>query len=42
MQRNHCLAQSISKAVWSSFVTKLTYEAEWLGKTILKIGQFLC
>jgi putative transposase len=40
MQRNHCLAQSISDAAWSSFVTKLTYKAEWLGKTILKIGQF--
>ena len=39
MQRNHYLAQSISDAAWSSFVTKLTYKAEWLGKTILKIGQ---
>lgn len=40
MQKNHCLAQSISDAGWSSFVTKLEYKAEWFGKTILKIGRF--
>jgi putative transposase len=40
MQKNHCLAQSISDAGWSSFITKLEYKAEWLGKTILKIGRF--
>lgn len=40
MQKNHCLAQSISDAAWSSFVTKLEYKAEWFGKTILRIGQF--
>jgi len=40
MQKNHCLAQSISDAGWSSFVTKLEYKAEWLGKNILRIGQF--
>lgn len=40
MQKNHCLAQSISDADWSSFVAKFTYKVEWLGKTILKIGQF--
>ena len=39
MQKNHCLVQSISDAGWNSFVTKLTYKAERLGKTILKIGQ---
>jgi putative transposase len=38
--KNHCLAQSISDAGWSSFVTKLEYKAEWLGKTILRIGRF--
>jgi putative transposase len=40
MVKNHCLAQSISDAGWSNFVTKLEYKAEWLGKTILKIGRF--
>ncbi|MDM7919288.1 MAG: RNA-guided endonuclease TnpB family protein, partial [Methanosarcina sp.] len=40
MVKNHCLAQSISDAAWSSFVTKLEYKAEWFGKTILRIGQF--
>ena len=40
MIKNHCLAQSISDAGWSSFVTKLEYKAEWLGKTILRIGRF--
>lgn len=40
MIKNHCLAQSISDAGWSAFVTKLEYKAEWYGKTILRIGQF--
>ena len=40
MVKNHCLAQSISDAGWSSFVTKLEYKAEWIGKTILRIGRF--
>jgi putative transposase len=40
MVKNHCLAQSISDAGWSSFVTKLTYKANRLGKTILRIGRF--
>jgi putative transposase len=40
MIKNHCLAQSISDAGWSSFVDKITYKAEWYGKTILRIGQF--
>ena len=40
MIRNHCLAQSISDVSWSGFINKLTYKAEWFGKTILKIGRF--
>jgi putative transposase len=40
MVKNHNLAQSISDSAWSSFVTKLEYKAEWLGKTVLRIGQF--
>lgn len=40
MVKNHCLAQSISDASWSTFVTMLEYKADWYGKNILRIGQF--
>jgi putative transposase len=40
MLKNHCLAQAISDASWSSFVEKLEYKAEWYGKTVLHIGRF--
>lgn len=40
MIKNHCLAQAISDASWSSFVEKVTYKAEWYGKTTLQIGRF--
>lgn len=40
MMRNHKLAQAIGDSAWSSFVLKLTYKAEQVGKTILKIGMF--
>lgn len=40
MVKNHCLAQAISDAAWSSFVTKIEYKAEWAGKIVLRIGRF--
>lgn len=40
MMRNHKLAQAIGDSAWYGFVQKLTYKAEWFGKTILKIGMF--
>ena len=40
MIKNHHLAQAIGDSAWSSFVTKLEYKSEWLGKTIRMIGKF--
>lgn len=40
MKKNHKLAQAISDSAWNSFVLKLTYKAEWFGKTVIKIGMF--
>ena len=40
MIKNHCLAKAISDSSWSSFVTKLTYKAQWYGKTVIKIDRF--
>jgi transposase len=41
MIRNRHLAQAIDDSAWSSFVTKFEYKAEWLEKTVLRIGQFV-
>lgn len=41
MMKNHKRAQSTGDAGWYSFVLKLQYKAEWFGKTILKINQWL-
>jgi putative transposase len=41
MMSNHCRAQSTGDSAWYSFVLKLQYKAEWFGKTVLKIGQWL-
>ena len=38
MKKNHKLAQAISDSAWYSFVLKLSYKAQFLGKTILKIS----
>jgi len=40
MVKNHRLAQAINDASWSTFISQLTYKAEWAGKNILKIGRF--
>lgn len=40
MVKNHCLAQAINDASWSTFVSMLEYKAEWNGKNILRIGMF--
>lgn len=41
MMSNHCRAQSTGDSAWYSFVLKLQYKAEWLGKTVIKISQWL-
>ena len=40
MKKNHKLAQAISDSAWYSFISKLSYKAMMLGKTIIKIGMF--
>jgi putative transposase len=40
MIKNHKLAQAIADSAWYSFVSKLSYKAANLGKTVLKIGQW--
>ena len=40
MMKNHKRARSTGDAGWYSFVLKLTYKAEWYGKTILRIGMW--
>ena len=40
MEKNHRLAKSVTDASWGSFVSMLTYKAEWNGKKIVKIDRF--
>ena len=40
MVRNHKLAKSITDASWGTFVTMLTYKAEWNGKKVVKIDRY--
>ena len=40
MERNHHLAKSIADASWGSFVTMLTYKAEWNNKKIVKVDRY--
>ena len=40
MQKNRCLAQSISGVSWSAFFTMLEYKCQMHGKMLSKIGRF--
>ena len=40
MMKCHNRAQSTGDSGWYSFVLKLMYKAEWVGKTILRIGMW--
>lgn len=40
MEKNHRLAKSITDASWGSFVTMLTYKADWNGKKVVKIDRY--
>ena len=40
MERNHHLAKSVTDASWGSFVSMLTYKAQWNNKKVVKIDRF--
>ena len=40
LMRNHHLAKSISDASWGTFVSMLSYKAEWNDKKVVKIDRF--
>lgn len=40
MVKNHHLAKSISDVSWYSFVSMLTYKAEWNDKKVVKIDRY--
>jgi putative transposase len=40
MQKNHCLAKSISDVAWGMFFEFLKYKCDWSGKNLLDIGRF--
>lgn len=40
MQKNRCLAKSISDASWSEFVRQLKYKAQWYGRTLVGIDRW--
>ena len=40
MVSNRRLARSISDASWGTFISMLTYKAEWNGKKVVKIDRF--
>ena len=40
MQKNHCLAKSISDAGWGEFVRQLEYKSLWYGRTLIGISRW--
>ena len=40
MQKNHCLAKSISDASWGEFVRQLEYKSLWYGRTLIGIDRW--
>ena len=40
MQKNHCLAKSISDASWGEFVRQLEYKSLWYGRTLVGIDRW--
>ena len=40
MQKNRCLAKSISDASWSEFVRQLEYKSHWYGRTLVGIDRW--
>ena len=40
MVKNHHLAKSITDASWGSFVSMLTYKADWNGKKVVKVDRY--
>jgi putative transposase len=40
MQKNHCLAKSISDASWSEFVRQLQYKSQWCGRELIGIDKW--
>jgi putative transposase len=38
MNKTHCLAKSIMDAAWTDLTDKLTYKAEWAGRTVVRVN----